>query len=129
MNEIAVSDIALIITVLVVTVAFLAQIGKARRKKKTFVDSQTQTQYTFVRTVYFDWKPPKIVPLAKWKLSWGTPEVWRFNVTDNPFYTPPILTAGQIKPTAGTKESEDFDRIANLVGGEANLVNGPPADA
>ena len=120
-----VSFVGAILTVIVLAVAVVAQIGRTRRKKK--VDSQTQTSYTFVRTVSFGWKPPKVVPLTKWKLSSGTPEVWRLNTTDDPFYARPILTAGQVRPAEGTRDAEEFERIAQIVGGERNLVNGPPA--
>ena len=129
-----------VISIVSVTVAITVQAGLTRRKEKerfvdsqeeekVFVDSQTQTAYTYVRSVYFKWNPPKTVPVARWKLSWGTPEVWRFKTTDNPFHAEPVLIAGQVRPNIGTKDSEEFDRIAALVGGEHNLINGPPANA
>ena len=124
-----VSIIGAVVTTIIISVAIAVQAGLTRRKEKKRFDSQTQTAHTFVRSVYLGWNPPKTVPVSKWKLSWGTPEVWRFKTTDNPFFAQPILTAGQIRPSAGTKDAEEFERLARIVGGEENLVNGPPANA
>ena len=122
------SIVSIAVSVISVAVAILVQAGLTRRKQKKRFDSQTQTVHTFVRPLAFKWNPPKTVPVAKWKFSWGTPEVWRFKTEDNPFYDRPILTAGQIRPLQGTPEGQDFDRIVNRVGAE-NLTEGPPANA
>ena len=115
-----------VISIIIISVTILAQRSLC---KKRVVDSQTQTSYTFVRTVYLQWKVPKVVPLHKWRLNWGTPEVWRFKSSDDPFHARPLLTAGQIRPTEDTPEAADFERIVRQVGGVQYLVNGPPADA
>ena len=124
-----VSIIGAVVTSIIISVAIAVQAGLTRRQEKKRFDSQTQTAHTFVRSVYLGWNPPKTVPVCKWKLSWGTPEVWRFETTDDPFYARPILTAGQFRPNAGTKDAEEFEKLLRQVGGEEHLIDGPPANA